>query len=1371
MKNTPSIFKTVFLFAVVACMSLSGVNAQVTTLQNWTNVYHGNSPAQQTVAYPVETGSDVRRILVVAVTSVRTNNGSMTVNITYGGQNLSHAQGDMGMTNTRQHSAVYYLDEAGLDAATDSNLMFTISGGIIGSIDVGAAVFDQVRQAEPIKGSSNYNSLSSSVSSFSFSIPLTVKAYHQAVEVISTVNTRKNDPGVITCAPFWTKVLEKTNTYNVGMSSLSISNACAVRSVPLAEVTDGSPTIVLPSSTVSMTAVSLNYDFPPPPTVQASNLTFSNVTSNSFTINWTSGNGTNRLVLLKAGSVVNSSPADGSTYTASASFGNGSQIGAGNYVVYNGIGNSVNVTNLDGNTAYHVSIFEFSGPAGMQDYLTVNPATGNQLTLPETAQLGDYRTKTSGSWGTPAIWETYDGSGWVDASVSPSSANGIISIRTDHTVDVDVNVTADQVVVETAAHITINPGMTLTINDETDEVDFLVRGRITNSGSIAVNGVLSFTEESGYIHNSDGGTVPAAEWDAGSQCLIQGVVNSAPSGLGQTFGQFTWNCPAQQITAPVNADMTVQGDFRLISSGTGSIAITSDNNSRTLAIYGNYYQEAGILNFNSGSTSTATSYLNIAGNFSFTGGSITETSSGRGAVVFNGGGPVQMFSGTGTLSNIIDFSVDNGSWLQMGTGETPSYITGTDGSFTLSEAATLGITDRYGVTAGTFGTTGGNIRAAGSRTYSGQANYVYNGSVNQNAGDGLPPTVNQLVINNPGMVVTLKSEIIAADAFSIAAGSIVNLGSFTHSSASLILGGNGQQPGTYGHTNSPATFKNDTYFDDAQGVVNNNSSDGTWLGITTEWNEATNWTGGIPTGSSAVLITSSVANQPVISGPVTGLANSVAIGQNASLTIGPAGSATFASLTNNGTLNLKSDATGTASLILDSYTDNGTENIELFLTGGEAEAGAYRWHYISAPVTPSIPASIFEAHTQDLAQFIEGNYTGTTEEGWIASDGYIYSTGSYGQRFYDLSLGRGYDYYSSSDYTFTFDGLLNTSGLENIPLAYSGAEPGSGNYGFNLLGNPFTSGLSWDAIVNLPDYPLNTSKAVFFTKDNIQYTYVNGVGTPEGANGHIPPMQGFFVKTSGTGNAFKIPLSAREHNSTPRYKGPGGSIPLIRLAVSENGKSDETVIRFDDNAKEGIDLDFDAVKLNIKTNGPSITSLSGSARMIINGLPFPENVTAIPLNLVPGRGSKGILTISARQIEGLSDFRILLTDKSANKTIDLKAIAEYTFDVAEGPVADRFVLTVERNQYEVVIPEVKGDQFQIYSAYDLINIAALSEEWDGLKGTIRVLTLTGMPLGIHHDKLFSRDSIIQIEEPDRPGIYLVEIISGEKRFTGKVMVR
>ncbi len=117
------------------------------------------------------------------------------------------------------------------------------------------------------------------------------------------------------------------------------------------------------------------------PTTQASNVTFSNVSSSGFTINWTRGNGDASLVLLRAVNPVNAPPTDGAAYTANAAFGSGSQIGSGNYVVYSGNGNSVNVTNLAGNTVYHVAVYEFNGSTATSNYLITNPATGNQRTL------------------------------------------------------------------------------------------------------------------------------------------------------------------------------------------------------------------------------------------------------------------------------------------------------------------------------------------------------------------------------------------------------------------------------------------------------------------------------------------------------------------------------------------------------------------------------------------------------------------------------------------------------------------------------------------------------------------------------------------------------------------------------------------------------------------------------------------------------------------------------------------------------------------------------------------------------------------------------------------------------------------------------
>ncbi len=116
------------------------------------------------------------------------------------------------------------------------------------------------------------------------------------------------------------------------------------------------------------------------PTVQASNINFTNIGSTSLKVNWTNGNGVARIVLAKAGAPVDGSPVDGTAYTANTAFGSGTQIGAGNFVVFNGSSNNVTVTNLAPNTTYFFAIFEFNGSGATADYLLANPATGSQTT-------------------------------------------------------------------------------------------------------------------------------------------------------------------------------------------------------------------------------------------------------------------------------------------------------------------------------------------------------------------------------------------------------------------------------------------------------------------------------------------------------------------------------------------------------------------------------------------------------------------------------------------------------------------------------------------------------------------------------------------------------------------------------------------------------------------------------------------------------------------------------------------------------------------------------------------------------------------------------------------------------------------------------
>lgn len=113
-----------------------------------------------------------------------------------------------------------------------------------------------------------------------------------------------------------------------------------------------------------------------PPTIQASNLTFSNVTDNSMTLNWTRGNGKSVMVLLKAYSDVTDIPG-GATYTANSVYGSGSQLGQWDYSVYIGTGTSVTVTGLVSGTKYCAAVFEYN----FNPNVYMSPAlTGNATT-------------------------------------------------------------------------------------------------------------------------------------------------------------------------------------------------------------------------------------------------------------------------------------------------------------------------------------------------------------------------------------------------------------------------------------------------------------------------------------------------------------------------------------------------------------------------------------------------------------------------------------------------------------------------------------------------------------------------------------------------------------------------------------------------------------------------------------------------------------------------------------------------------------------------------------------------------------------------------------------------------------------------------
>ncbi len=129
--------------------------------------------------------------------------------------------------------------------------------------------------------------------------------------------------------------------------------------------------------------------------------------STSTTINTSAGTGSNRLIIVKEATLFTSATPSGS-YAANSIFGSGDAFDGG-YVVYNGTGNSVTVTNLKPYTYYVIEVFEFNaaGPC----YNTVSPAQG-EFTTAAAAEPTNYPTLfTCGITTTSTIPLT-----WIDAT-------------------------------------------------------------------------------------------------------------------------------------------------------------------------------------------------------------------------------------------------------------------------------------------------------------------------------------------------------------------------------------------------------------------------------------------------------------------------------------------------------------------------------------------------------------------------------------------------------------------------------------------------------------------------------------------------------------------------------------------------------------------------------------------------------------------------------------------------------------------------------------------------------------------------------------------------------------------------------------------
>lgn len=386
------------------------------------------------------------------------------------------------------------------------------------------------------------------------------------------------------------------------------------------------------------------------------------------------------------------------------------------------------------------------------------------------------------------------------------------------------------------------------------------------------------------------------------------------------------------------------------------------------------------------------------------------------------------------------------------------------------------------------------------------------------------------------------------------------------------------------------------------------------------------------------------------------------------------------SMINNGTLNLLSTSDNrTAATIITPTTisGTGTTNVNQYL-------GTARNWYISSPVTGAVAPEGFGYYQRDVSgaswlsqPFVAGN---TFEKG----KGYIALPDATGATL-----------------TFTGSGL-NHLNAGNINVTLSAA-------GFNLIGNPYPSHLTWtqafvDDVTNAakidPTIWIRTNAGSVNSGGDADWSFStynghSGEAVPLTSiitGGVIPPMQAFWVKSLVTGTLTLDNKLTRSHQASNPLKVPAvknTDRKRLRLQVTAGAATDETLLYFDTNAQDDFDS-YDSQKMFVNsTTIPEIFTTASSEKLVINGMNDVKYDTEIPLGFICGQTNT--FSIKATELMNFeAGTRLILRDKVKVVDYELNGDDAYTFNSDAANSSSRFSLLFKSPSVTTDISEAKN---------------------------------------------------------------------------------
>lgn len=397
---------------------------------------------------------------------------------------------------------------------------------------------------------------------------------------------------------------------------------------------------------------------------------------------------------------------------------------------------------------------------------------------------------------------------------------------------------------------------------------------------------------------------------------------------------------------------------------------------------------------------------------------------------------------------------------------------------------------------------------------------------------------------------------------------------------------------------------------------------------------------------------------------------------------------------------IESSASGTGSLI--HGTSTGDIVMERFIAAATWGTWNDGWHFLSSPVADyaiasnftTDPASNYDFYAWSEKYNLWVNYKDGTSPAF--SDADVNGSNTF-------ELGYGYLVAYAIEDTKDFTGTINVDDVTISSLDITGEDASYRSW--HLLGNPFSSGLTWD-----DNWSITTIGGTIqiWNEDGQSYTSIAAV-----PGGTIPATNGFMVQATADGASVTIPASKRTHGGT-FYK--SADFPIIKLKANniDYPSFQESQVLFNPKSTTNYEVKYDGDFL--PGYAPLFYSKIDNMPMSVNSMPDVTKVTSIPFTFIKNEGLN--FSIEMYEIENM-EMDVWLLDNKLNHDHNLSENPIYIFTAFEQDDPERFILHFSPLDLDENVPS--NDIIQLWFANKTIYI----HNPEHSTGQIRILNLFG----------------------------------------------